>query len=72
MNRNTQRDHRASHYRQGDRKKSSAARAAPTPKVFLYTIPAIVLALFAWLVFSKVQARQRVRAETVYRCGGRW
>ncbi len=38
---------------------------APTPKVLLYTIPAIVLALFAWLVFSKVQARQRVRAETV-------
>ena len=38
---------------------------APTPKVLLYTIPAIVLALFAWLIFSKVQARQRVRAETV-------
>jgi len=35
-----------------------------TPKVFLYTIPAILLAAFAWLVFSKVQARQRVRAET--------
>ena len=31
----------------------------PTPKVLLYTVPAIVLALFAWLVFSKVQARQR-------------
>jgi RND family efflux transporter MFP subunit len=38
---------------------------APTPKFFLYTIPAILLALFAWLAFSKVQARQRVRAETV-------
>lgn len=35
------------------------------PKFFLYTIPAIILALFAWLVYSKVQARQRVRAETV-------
>ena len=36
-----------------------------TPKIFLYTIPAILLAAFAWLVFSKVQARQRVRAETI-------
>src|SRR5690348_8783046 len=35
-----------------------------TPKIVLYTIPAILLAAFAWLVFSKVQARQRVRAET--------
>jgi RND family efflux transporter MFP subunit len=36
----------------------------PTSKVFLYTIPAIFLALFAWLIFSKVQDRQRLRAET--------
>lgn len=45
----------------------SGASAPPsgTPKVLLYTIPAIGLALFAWLVFSKVQAKQRVRAETV-------
>ena len=42
--------------------KFSSASPSPSPKVFLYTIPAIVLALFAWLVFSKVQARQRVRA----------
>jgi len=45
--------------------KFGSSAPAPTPKVFLYTIPAIVLALFAWLIFSKVQARQRVRAETV-------
>jgi RND family efflux transporter MFP subunit len=36
----------------------------PASKVFLYTIPAILLALFAWLIFSKVQDRQRLRAET--------
>jgi RND family efflux transporter MFP subunit len=36
----------------------------PMSKVFLYTIPAILLALFAWLIFSKVQDRQRLRAET--------
>ncbi len=44
---------------------SAPPSSSGTPKVFLYTIPAIVLALFAWLVFSKVEARQRVRAETV-------
>ena len=43
----------------------SAPPPGSTPKIFLYTIPALILALFAWLVFSKVQARQRVRAETV-------
>ena len=42
-----------------------APRPRRAPKFFLYTIPAIVLALFAWLIFSKVQARQRVHAETV-------
>jgi RND family efflux transporter MFP subunit len=44
--------------------KFGSASPPPSPKVFLYTIPAIVLALFGWLVFSKVQARKRVRAET--------
>ncbi len=44
--------------------KFGGSAPSPTPKVFLYTIPALVLVLFAWLVFSKVQARQRVRAET--------
>lgn len=43
----------------------SAQPPSGTPKALLYTVPAIILALFAWLVFSKVQARQRVRAETV-------
>src|SRR5579863_206787 len=44
--------------------KFGGSAPSPAPKVFLYTVPALVLALFAWLVFSKVQARQRVRAET--------
>ena len=45
--------------------KFGGSAPSPAPKFFLYTIPAIVLALFAWLIFSKVQARQRVHAETV-------
>jgi RND family efflux transporter MFP subunit len=43
---------------------SATTPPSGTPKFVLYTIPAILLALFAWLVFNKVQARQRVRAET--------
>jgi RND family efflux transporter MFP subunit len=43
---------------------SAPSSPSGTPKFLLYTIPAIFLAAFAWLVFSKVQARQRVRAET--------
>lgn len=43
--------------------KHHAAPPRP-PKIFVYTIPAILLTAFAWLVFTKVQARQRVRAET--------
>jgi RND family efflux transporter MFP subunit len=41
----------------------AAPPPASTPKFLIYTIPALCLALFAGMVFWKVQARQRVGAE---------
>ena len=65
MNRNTETSTPTATFREPEEKfAGSAPPSGGAPKLFLYTIPAIVLALLAWIVFSKVQARQRVRAET--------
>jgi RND family efflux transporter MFP subunit len=46
-----------------------APRMSPAPRrasrVWLYTIPAILLALFAGLTYRRVQSRNRVRAELI-------
>ena len=65
MNRNTSETTEPATTVRETEEKFGGSAPPPTPKVFLYTVPAILLALFAWLIFSKVQARQRVRAETV-------
>src|ERR1700690_3558145 len=64
MNRNTSETTEPATTSKEPEEKFGGSASAPASKVFLYTIPALILALIAWLAFSKVQARQRVRAET--------